>query len=113
MNNNKKKKNKQTPWFKVWDANRALFLALDDETAGKVFKLAVRYFGNNEIVDIDNRGIQNQLEKLAFAPLKDSCDASIKDYRQRCKKGEESANKRWHGDELKEIAEEDNFIEPL
>lgn len=94
-----KKKNKNATWFKVHSANKDLFLGLTDEIAGKVFKCALRYFADGEIIDIDNLDIQDPFVKLAFTPLKQSCDEAMNDYRSAVENGLKGARNRWSNDE--------------
>lgn len=106
-----RKKNKNATWFKINLANKDLFLALEDETLGKVLKYALNYFANGEITDIDNLNIQDKLFKLAFTPLKQSCDEAMSDYRSAVANGLKGAKNRW-GDSEK-TDEDSPSIDPL
>lgn len=92
-------------------ANRDLLLSLDDATLANGIREAIRYFDKFEVIDIDNLGINDPLQKLVFTALKQGCDDSIKSY----KEASSNANKRWHPEESNEDGCEESMppIAPL
>lgn len=94
----KKKQSKRATWFKFHLANKDLMLAMSDETLGQVVKMAITYFDNGDITDIDNLGIQDQLTKLAFTPFKQSCDEALQEYQNAVDFGKKGASGRWGTD---------------
>lgn len=97
------KKNNSNKYLRIYLANRDLILSLDDKTLAESIRMAVRYFDNFEIVDVDNMDIQDPYLKLVFTALKQGCDDSIKSYHDAVR----NANKRWHPDE------EDDSMRPI
>ena len=108
-----KKSAGRATWWKMQHANKDLLLDLEDEELGALMKHAIRYFDKGEIIDIDNLGIADKLLRLAFIPLKQSCDEALSDYSKAVANGYKGANERWPKKESDEDEEDRPPIPPL
>lgn len=81
---------KRPSWFRVFLHQKSVVDAVPDETAGKAFKAALKYFEDRTVLDLD------PLAAVVFAGLKSAIDESYSDFVSLSEKNRMNVMKRWN-----------------
>ena len=83
-------KQKRPPWFKMFLRNKPMIEAFPAIIVGEAIKLALRYFDDRQVPEIDD-----PLTLALFNTLKPDIDAAWDDYLEAVRNGKDGANTRW------------------
>lgn len=81
------------------------FKEMDDETAGKLFKMILGYVNDEHPEDKLQKG---DLMRLLFIPYKTTLDRDLEAYKEKCLKNSNNSKKRWNKNECESMQTDAN-----